>query len=526
MNQFVSLLTPGGQSGPVAKEHNFSNATARGKAAAPFSSLLERATYQAPERAHHTAKTTRPRPARTEDPQDEGLRSDRRPPMREKSKRDKTTEEHSLAGACAVNGQPVKPEAPVPSGEAPTESSEAEAATTILADGGEATVSIDGVATTTTTDGEATGVPSALTDGETVLPGTEDLAAALQPGSSTATITNPISTTPKPVTVGEVSLPLETDLSAATDASVPQPTTPIDLSAVPTAASAREAEVLLATSSEIVAGPVAPATVEAVVTTAIAPEEARRATRAARASWAETLEKASGTGGAKSSETMKTAIKKEEVAGVAQQLLPGAAPVAVSTLPTLPGEARSGALGAVSSAEAINQIGKLTPAPAHTEVAGTEKQLDVRATSPLLRVSELISREVRMFKRGGDDLVEVVLTPDAKTQISLRLQWREGQVEVQARCDLGDYQSLNTQWPQLQASLANHGVRLSHLSERVPTGFTEFFSNPGFSQQKGGERQAAHSGGPEPTTHSMGSPAKAAPVQPGVRGNRRLESWA
>lgn len=519
MNQFVSLLTPGGPSGPVANDRNHANATARGKAAAPFSSLLERAS--------HNAKTTRSRPSRTEDPLDESPRSDRRPQIRDKSKRDKTAEENSLAGACAVNGQPVKPEAPVAAGEALTESSEAEATPTSLADGAEATVATDGAATTTAADGEATGVPVASADGETVLPSAEDLAAALQPDSSTATITNPISTTPKPMpTVGEVPLPLETDLSAATDASVPQPTTPIELPVAPTAASAREAEVLLAASSETVADAITPAAIESVVTTAIAPEEARRATRAARASWTETLEKANGTSGAKSSETMKTAIKKEEVAGVAQQILPGAAPVAVSTLPTLPGEARSGALGAVSSTEAINQIGKLTPAPAHTEVAGTEKQLDVRATSPLLRVSELISREVRMFKRGGDDLVEVVLTPDAKTQISLRLQWREGQVEVQARCDLGDYQSLNTQWPQLQASLANHGVRLSHLSERVPTGFTEFFSNPGFSQQKGGERQAAHSGAAEPAAPHVGTPAKTRPVQPGVRGNRRLESWA
>jgi hypothetical protein len=150
----------------------------------------------------------------------------------------------------------------------------------------------------------------------------------------------------------------------------------------------------------------------------------------------------------------------------------------------------------------------------------------MRDVSPAARLGEVISREVRMFKRGGDDLVEVVLTPDAKTQISLKLQWRDGQVEVQARCDLGDHRLLNAQWPQLQASFAAHGVRLSHLSERAHTGFTEFFSNSGFSQQQGGERQPA----PQQSAIDVMKPslpvAKPAATRSVIRSSNRLESWA
>lgn len=132
-----------------------------------------------------------------------------------------------------------------------------------------------------------------------------------------------------------------------------------------------------------------------------------------------------------------------------------------------------------------------------------------------------------MFKRGGDDLVEVVLTPDTKTQISLRLQWREGQVEVQARCDLGDYQSLNTQWSQLQASLAHHGVRLSHLSERASTGFTEFFNNPGFAQHQGRDEQAQNPADQMESLPTLPvSVVKPGPTPAVRRSNRIFDSWA
>ncbi len=95
----------------------------------------------------------------------------------------------------------------------------------------------------------------------------------------------------------------------------------------------------------------------------------------------------------------------------------------------------------------------------------------------MLRLSEVIAREIRMFKRSGDDATEVILTPNLQTQISLRLQWREGQVVVQAWCDRGDPQSLALHWPQLQAHLADYHVRLADLINHTTTGYTEFFQH-------------------------------------------------
>jgi hypothetical protein len=258
---------------------------------------------------------------------------------------------------------------------------------------------------------------------------------------------------------------------------------------------------------------------------AAAPDEVRRSVRAVRRARQEALENAAGIGGAKSSETMKTAIKKEELAGGTEQFLPVSSPNALSALRNLPGELNRRLTGPASTALESAAGGGTNTAP--NGVSSDTDALFVRSANPMARISEIVSREIRMFKRGGDDLVEVVLTPDAKTQISLRLQWRDGQVEVQARCDLGDYQSLNTQWPHLQASLAGHGVRLSHLSERVSTGFTEFFNNPSFAQQRGREEQSHHPASSAEALPPLAAPAPKSGGTPGVRrSNRLFDSWA
>ncbi len=267
-------------------------------------------------------------------------------------------------------------------------------------------------------------------------------------------------------------------------------------------------------------------TVEAAVVNQISPEEFRRSVRVDRMVAAETREKAHGTAVAKMTVSMNNEPKMEEVAGLTQQLLPGGAVSQFAPGINLPSESQRSARGENIGVDALSAAARLTTGPARTDDSVSGDLLDVRDASPSARLGEVISREVRMFKRGGDDLVEVVLTPDAKTQISLKLQWRDGQVEVQARCDMGDHRLLNTQWSQLQASFAAHGVRLSHLSERAHTGFTEFFSNSGFSQQRGDERQPAQ----PPSAIDVMKPAvptvKTGATRSVVRSSNRLESWA
>jgi hypothetical protein len=91
---------------------------------------------------------------------------------------------------------------------------------------------------------------------------------------------------------------------------------------------------------------------------------------------------------------------------------------------------------------------------------------------------------------------------------------------------MGNYQALNNDWSQLQAALAGHGVRLSHLSERVHTGFTEFFGNSNFSQQRGGERQESSPQPRETIFPAVRDVAKTSTAKTVKQSNQRLESWA
>lgn len=484
MSNFVSLFASMGSSAPP-EAPKFSGAAPRANQAQAFSTALDRAVHS-PRREVAFDKPSRSR-ANPNDPAREAeVRSDRREPTRGKNKNNLRDDEQSLAGASAVNGQAARLEAP---GQSTAEGKGPGAEETIVG-GGE----FAGDETPAAIVAESAAMTSA----------TEEVPVVVQPGteasevSATAELGDAFAANPE--TAGDLSEPTTAKVTSASAAGLGT-----DGQDELTSAANATTTVETLTAKEIV----------------LTSEEVRGSVRAARRTLAAAVEKARGIGAAKLSETMKTALKKEEVAGLGQQLLPGSAAMPLAA--TILNPAGDGRVGA--SVEALNAAAKISPAPTRADVSGSGDLVELRPTSPLVRVSELISREVRMFKRGGDDLVEVVLTPDAKTQISLRLHWREGQVEVQARCDLGDHQSLNQQWPQLQAAMAQHGVRLSHLNERIPTGLTEFFSNPGFSQQQGGERRAT---GNSTDAESVATvPAgKSAAGQAVVRSNRLLESWA
>ena len=266
---------------------------------------------------------------------------------------------------------------------------------------------------------------------------------------------------------------------------------------------------------------------QAVVANDATPIETRRAVRPARRAVEEVAANTRGTAVAKVDMTMNKALKTEEVAGLSGQILPSSPSVKVSAMNNLPSESPRSHSSEIVSLDALNVAARAAGGPTRSDSFEVKEVRNADGASTAARLGEVISREVRMFKRGADDLMEVVLTPDAKTQISLKLQWREGQVEVQARCDMGNHQSLNAHWPELQTALAANGVRLSHLAERVHTGFTEFFSNSGFSQQRGNDQQPA----PQQRTSDITLPAvmqpvKTTPAKTTIRSNGRLESWA
>jgi hypothetical protein len=104
----------------------------------------------------------------------------------------------------------------------------------------------------------------------------------------------------------------------------------------------------------------------------------------------------------------------------------------------------------------------------------TDTAFELAPVKPLdtVHVVESIRTEVAQLRMRNDSNVTVVLRPDNGTELQIDISIsRDGSVHAQARCERGDVQSLNAHWPQLQQSLAAHGVQMTNLS------------NPGNSHQ-------------------------------------------
>jgi hypothetical protein len=132
----------------------------------------------------------------------------------------------------------------------------------------------------------------------------------------------------------------------------------------------------------------------------------------------------------------------------------------------------------------------------------------------------------------------IVLRPDSGTQLSLNLSIaRDGTVHAQARCERGDFQTLQAQWPQLQQSLAAHGIRIADLANQNNTQqqnhrSPEAFQNPDrgqSQQQQRNDRDLPSFEDQFTASKTKFSSAKTSPQsQPPARANstRRWQSWA
>lgn len=151
---------------------------------------------------------------------------------------------------------------------------------------------------------------------------------------------------------------------------------------------------------------------------------------------------------------------------------------------------------------------------------------------------ESIRTEVTTLRQSSDTTMTVVLRPDSGTQLSLNLSiGRDGAVHAQARCERGDFQTLQAQWPQLQQSLAAHGIRIADLANQNNTQqqnhrSAEAFQNPDrgqSQQQQRNDRDLPSFEDQFTASKSKISSAKTSPQpQPPARANatRRWQSWA
>lgn len=103
--------------------------------------------------------------------------------------------------------------------------------------------------------------------------------------------------------------------------------------------------------------------------------------------------------------------------------------------------------------------------PEWSSFEGLTESLDIEAPKPVkgIEVAEAIRAHVQVLKSSGQEKLEVVLRPDANTELRLHVEKVNGQLLVQARCDRGDIARLEANWSAIQQTLANQGVRVEAL---------------------------------------------------------------
>lgn len=99
-------------------------------------------------------------------------------------------------------------------------------------------------------------------------------------------------------------------------------------------------------------------------------------------------------------------------------------------------------------AEAVRGQGEVA------EVPGASMEERVR------RLEALVSREVVRFRWNGLETVSVLIRPDERTEVTVHLRQRDGQLEASLGMDRGDAARFGAHWRQLQDALAEQNVRL------------------------------------------------------------------
>jgi len=182
--------------------------------------------------------------------------------------------------------------------------------------------------------------------------------------------------------------------------------------------------------------------------------------------------KSHGTSAAKQDVPMKNAEQTNKVAGPAgpgEKVLPGDA-VAVMRASVLPGRGSSIPVSArvqplvtnTGTAQAVpdNTVRSSVSADEATVVSNSS---DVRSQT-LDRTQDLMSLHASRLVDAKSDSLQVVIKPDAGTQLSLELRQRGGGIEAQAILQKGDFENLKQLWPELQHRLEQRGIKLAPLT--------------------------------------------------------------
>jgi hypothetical protein len=163
-----------------------------------------------------------------------------------------------------------------------------------------------------------------------------------------------------------------------------------------------------------------------------------------------------------------------------------------------------------------------------------QNDVESRGSSPAQYVVQEISRNAFQLRQLGAGQMQVVLKPDATTELALHLSLRNGVVEAQAQFQQGDQNSLNSYWKELRLVLAQQGVHLMPLREPTAASHQEW-NSPGrhWFEQSASEQRSGHQRPDfdleEPSTtgsRMLSTDNRRAPAAVAYRGGNRWESWA
>jgi len=210
-----------------------------------------------------------------------------------------------------------------------------------------------------------------------------------------------------------------------------------------------------------------------------------------------------------------------EIASLARKKLPVRLPLGEKT------DARRGTSRSLRAGGKIRLSAAADlPFPDHAADSSSATGSPDRSVSPVVeRLFDLLWNELGVMRQMRPDILAAVLEADCQTEILLHLTSRDGQIEARARCERGDFQSLNDGWAELQRALNHQGVRLMPLDRA--TAHAEVASSAGFPGRSGG--RARQGCGPVIGFSDAAASAKSArrkvrKVRPAPESI--LESWA
>lgn len=166
-----------------------------------------------------------------------------------------------------------------------------------------------------------------------------------------------------------------------------------------------------------------------------------------------------------------------------------------------------------------------TVTPEWSSFEGISETSDIQSpqTTESIEIAQAIRSHVQLLKSSGQEKLDVVLRPDANTELRLHVEKVNGQILVQARCDRGDFARLDANWNAIQQTLANQGVRVellqhgAHFQNENRNNSSSAFQQQSHSEQKPDRNFIEQKIAAPKTTRS--SATSSAPV-------RGWQSWA